>query len=308
MSHTPLLERNRPQADVERRFNAAVTQTSQKIADWAPDLCVLFFPDHFNGFFYDLMPSFCIGARGRSIGDYGTTPGTLRIPEDLALDCARACLADGVDVTISYRMTVDHGAAQPLELLSEVTEVASVVPIFINCAAAPRPTFARVQALGAAIGRWASARQERILIIGSGGLSHDPPIPDMATASPEVQAELIDGRNADHAARVARQNRVIGLGRAFVAGETPIRPIHPEWDNDFLQALLRGDTRICDQWTDDEITRQAGRGGHEVRTWIAGFSALQANGGYSAELAFYDPIKEWITGTAVATAKPLRAA
>ena len=308
MSHTPLLDRNRPDPQVEKRFNAAVTQSSQKIADWEPDLCVVFFPDHFNGFFYDLMPSFCVGVRANSVGDYGTTPGSLRIPEELALDCARACLADGVDVAISYRMIVDHGAAQPIELLSEVASITRIIPIFINCAAAPRPTFARVRELGAAVGRWAAAREERILIIGSGGLSHDPPIPSMATASPEVQAGLIDGRNPDHAARVLRQNRVLGLGRAFAAGETPVRPINPEWDAKFLEALQSGSTTFCDQWSEDELTEQAGRGGHEVRTWIAGFSALQAGGGYQADVAFYDPIREWITGTAVATATPLRAA
>ena len=28
---------------------------------FTPDLVVVFGPDHFNGFFYELMPAFCIG-------------------------------------------------------------------------------------------------------------------------------------------------------------------------------------------------------------------------------------------------------
>lgn len=306
MSHTPLLDRNRPEPEVERRFDAAVSRSAERIAAWEPDLAVLFFPDHFNGFFYDLMPSFCVGVRANSVGDYGTAPGSLRIPEDLALDLARAVIADGVDIAVSYRMTVDHGAAQPIELLSETAAITRVIPVFVNCAAAPRPTFARVRALGEAVGRWAAAREERVVVIGSGGLSHDPPIPSLAGASPEIQAGLIDGRASDHAARTARQNRVLGLGRAFARGETPVRPIHAQWDRDFLDALRDGDTAFCDQWSEDAFTEQAGRGGHEVRTWVAGFAALRAGGTGACEtdVAFYEPIKEWITGTAVATATP----
>ena len=75
-------------------------------------------------------------------------------------------------------------------------------------------------------------------------------------------------------------------------------------DRSFMDALCSGNTDFCDQWSEDEFTEQAGRGGHEVRTWVAGFSALRTCGGYAAEVAFYEPIKEWITGTAVVTATP----
>jgi 2,3-dihydroxyphenylpropionate 1,2-dioxygenase len=37
-----------------------------------------------SGFFYNVMPPFCIGAAGESLGDFGTTPGPIDIPEDSA--------------------------------------------------------------------------------------------------------------------------------------------------------------------------------------------------------------------------------
>lgn len=177
LSHNPLLEKKRANADVESRFRRAVHEASAFVAGLKPELVVIIFPDHLNGFFYDQLPSFCIGVRAESIGDYGTVPGALEIPESVAMNCAESCVASEIDVSISYRMKVDHGAAQPLELLSGVEQIRSVLPIFINCVAHPRPSFRRASRLGEALGNWAQKRPERILFVGSGGLSHDPPAP-----------------------------------------------------------------------------------------------------------------------------------
>lgn len=152
MSHSPLLDRNRTDAGCEARFNAAIRSAEEFTATGEPELTIVFFPDHLSGFFYNMMPSFCVGAAGSSIGDYGTAPGQLDIPEDIAMDCAAACIADGVDVAVSLKMSVDHGAVQPIEMLSTQHALTRIIPIFINCAAAPRPTFGRVRAWGMLLG------------------------------------------------------------------------------------------------------------------------------------------------------------
>jgi 2,3-dihydroxyphenylpropionate 1,2-dioxygenase len=294
------MDRTRASAGVEKRFNAAVQEAGVFAAEAEPDLTILFFPDHLNGFFYDLLPCFCIGIQGESIGDYGTVPGQLDIPESLAMDCATSCIKAGVDAGISYGMKVDHGAAQPIELLSGSYPLTRLLPIFVNCIAEPRPSFARVAALGCAVGDWAHARAERILIVGSGGLSHDPPLPSLSTATPEVKARLTNGSRLTHAERVSRQHHTFQAG--YNRPDTSLRPLNPEWDRKILDAFARGDLSIFDDIEDDDLTSTAGAGAHELRTWIAALSAAKMGGAQRANLLFYEPITEWITGMGVMSA------
>jgi 2,3-dihydroxyphenylpropionate 1,2-dioxygenase len=303
LSHSPLRDKARANPDVEARYDSALKNAAEIAQQLDPDLTVVFFPDHFNGFFYDLMPSFCIGAQATSIGDYGSVPGPLDVPEEFAVDLAQSVLRQGVDVGLSYRMQVDHGAVQPLELLSPTWTAGKIIPIFVNCAAPPRPSFSRTRALGAAVGHWALASDRRVLFLGSGGLSHDPPLPSIAKAAPEVRERMIDGRRPSFAARLARQSKIFGAGTTFVAGTSALRPLNREWDQEFVDRLTAGDLQMGDAWDDDNITAAAGSGGHEVRTWIAAMTALTVNGAYDARLHFYEEIPEWLTGMAVLTAE-----
>ncbi len=307
ITHTPLADRIHPPPATEREFRDAISCAARTVQEWAPDLTVVFFADHLNGFLYDLMPAFCIGIEGESIGDWGTIPGRLDIPEALATDCARTCLDAGMDVAFSYRMRADHGYAQVVEYLAEARPLSLVIPIFINCAAPPRPTFARCRALGAAIGRWAEGLDARVLFVASGGLSHDPPSPHLAEVSPEVRKRLVGGGPASHAERLARQQNVTRVGRAFFKGESDLRPLNPQWDQAFLESLCASTFDFPDRWTDDELTETAGRGSHEIRTWLAAWSAAAIAGTLRTEIGFSKPIPEWITACAVATATPSRA-
>lgn len=301
MSHSPLLDRNRAPAETEQRFNNALKQAADFVASLEPTLTVVFYPDHVNGFFYNLLPAFCIGIEGHSIGDYGTVAGKLNIPEPLATSCVSSVIRQGVDIALSYRMNVDHGAVQPIELLSNEKDISRLIPVFINCAAAPRPTFARVRALGAAVGAWAHSCHERVLIVASGGLSHDPPVPALATATPEIRTHLIEGGALGHAQRMARQNKAHQLGYQLGAGTSGLLPLNPEWDRKMLDAFTAGDLTQLDEIADDELTAIGGRGAHEIRSWFAALAALGPN--YQADVLFYEAINEWITGMGILTSR-----
>lgn len=54
---------------------------------------------------------------------------------------------------------------------------------------------------------------------------------------------------------------------------------------------------------DADITREAGAGGHEARTWLAAAAALAAAGPYHAQRRYYRPIAPWIAGFGVVTAQ-----
>lgn len=300
LSHSPLKQSVRPAVEIEARFDAAVERAAQFVAEQAPDLAIIFYPDHLNGFFYNLLPSFCIGLEGTSIGDYGTAAGPLDIPLELASELARHVLQSGVDVAISHDMQIDHGAVQPLEWLLRYHPLQRVIPIFVNCAASPLPRFDRVRALGRAVGEWARRANERVLIVGSGGLSHDPPMPALANASPEVRNRLVKGAPLAHAQRFTRQARASAEGLAMAAGTSSLLPANAAWDRVLLDAFLAGDLGVLDDTSDTAITEQGGRGGHEARAWIAALATLGP--GYHATEIFHEVINEWITGMGILVA------
>ena len=183
MSHSPLLNLPGPPQDLLDDIDGALAQAREFVEGFDPELVVIFAPDHYNGFFYKLMPPFCIGTEAQGVGDYGTHKGPLDVPEATAVACAKAVLSAGVDVAVSANMDVDHGTVQPLEKLFGRATAHSVIPIFINSVATPLGPLHRCRTLGTAVGSYLATLNKRVLVVGSGGLSHDPPVPTLATAT-----------------------------------------------------------------------------------------------------------------------------
>ncbi|WP_229053483.1 3-carboxyethylcatechol 2,3-dioxygenase [Aeromicrobium sp. Leaf350] len=301
-SHSPLLE----YADLDKEVADELEQNfdiaRKFVADYDPDVVINFGPDHYNGFFYNLMPAFCIGYAATSIGDYGSQAGPLNVPEDLARSLAEAVIADGIDLSVSLQMEVDHGAVQPMEIVYGDITAKPFVPIFINSVAPPFTPVQRVRQLGESVGRHLATLDQKVLLIASGGLSHDPPVPRIATATEQQRRMLMgEGGPLSPEARVVRQQRVIQAAKDFAAGTATIQELAPEWDREFLEIVASGDLTPLDAWSPDEMTRIAGNSSHEVRTWIAGYAAMSAAGSYTVTHSYYRPIKELIAGFALTT-------
>jgi 2,3-dihydroxyphenylpropionate 1,2-dioxygenase len=111
-SHTPLMQDGVVPLAVRTRAERSFKELAEFVTDFEPELVIQFSPDHFNGFFYDLMPAFCIGTGARSLGDWDTIETTLPVPEEEARALADHVLAAGIDAAVSYRMNVDHGFVQ----------------------------------------------------------------------------------------------------------------------------------------------------------------------------------------------------
>lgn len=281
-SHSPLLEYADLEDDVAEELEHNFDIAKRFVADYDPDLVVNFGPDHYNGFFYNLMPAFCIGYAATSIGDYGSQAGSLHVPEDEARALAEAVIGDGIDLAVSLQMEVDHGAVQPMEIVYGDITAKPFIPIFINSVAPPFTPVQRVRLLGEAVGRHLAGLDKKVLLISSGGLSHDPPVPRIATATPQKRAMLLgEGQPLSENARQARQERVIQAAKDFAAGTADIQELAPQWDREFLHITASGDLTPLDAWEPSEMTRIAGNSSHEVRTWIAGYAALSAAGPYT---------------------------
>ncbi|WP_280399739.1 3-carboxyethylcatechol 2,3-dioxygenase [Nocardia carnea] len=304
MSHSPLLEFVDPPADVKAQVETAFGAARKFAAEFDPDLVINFAPDHYNGFFYDVMPPFCLGHEATAIGDFGSQAGALDVDTQVARQLTEAILEADIDIAASMRMSIDHGAIQPLEILFGDITAKPVIPIFINAVAPPFAPMRRIRRLGTAVGRFVAEELagRRVLVLGSGGLSHEPPVPQLATADGQMLDNLLGaGRNLSPEGRQARQDRVITAAQEFAAGSPGTKPLAPEWDKRFMDLMARGDFDTVERWTAEEMTRVAGNSSHEVRTWVASYAAMAAAGDYLTEYTFYRPIPEYIAGFGVTT-------
>ncbi|MCZ8378827.1 3-carboxyethylcatechol 2,3-dioxygenase [Mycobacterium sp. CPCC 205372] len=303
MSHSPLLNLPGPSQELLDDIGTAIADARDFVTAFDPELVVIFSPDHYNGFFYRLMPPFCIGTSARGVGDFGTHAGPLDVPESTANHCASAVWEAGVDVAISASMDVDHGTVQPLEKLFGDPTSRPVLPIFINSVATPLGPLKRSRMLGAAVGGFLAGLGKRVLVIGSGGLSHDPPVPTLAAAPPAALERIVHGAPMSTEARMARQAAVIDAAQHFARGESRLQPLNPVWDQTLLEILDEGWLTDLDGWSNSFIAREGGNSGHEIRTWVAAFAALQAAaGGYRTEQRFYRAAPDLIAGFAIRTA------
>lgn len=312
MSHSPLYGLNCVDAAVQQRLDAAIAQARAAVRRFDPQLVVLVGPDHYNGFFNELMPPFCIGTEATSVGDYLTPAGRLNVDGALALALAQHLMDADFDIAVSRRMKVDHGFAQALQFLWGGLDTPPVLPIFMNAVA--QPGVARVRRcaqLGQAIGGFLDGLPQRTLLIGSGGLSHEPPVPTMDHPDPAVRERITLARTPTPQEVHAKTERVMAAGVALASGSPCIKPLNPQWDQQWMQASVRGDWSEFAAQGEAAIEQQAGLSAHESKTWIVARSALQpAAPGEALQCALqhYQAIPEYIAGYGILMLHNLRGA
>jgi gallate dioxygenase len=150
------------------------------LAERKPDVLVFFYNDHLTSFFFDLYPTFALGASPVfQIADEGM--GVRNLPPikghpKLAAHLADALVNDEFDIAVFQDRPLDHGVNSPLTLLwpHQPDWPAALVPIQVNVLQYPLPTAMRCYKLGQSIRRAIESFPEDIdvAIVGTGGLSH----------------------------------------------------------------------------------------------------------------------------------------
>ncbi|WP_174575588.1 3-carboxyethylcatechol 2,3-dioxygenase [Nocardia miyunensis] len=275
-SHSPGMMR-----DVEHafglEFRAGLAEVRALVGEFAPDIVVLFGGDHRRAF-RKVVPAFAVALSAGIMAEAGQPGGELRVPADVARGLADHLLEVGFDISVCREIELDHAFAQPLRDLSASLDAYPVIPVPINCATAPLPTPERVLEFGAAVAEFLDGIDQRVLVIGTGGLSHSPP---------SLEVDTHDMSDEERA-------RIIAAG--YAAAEKKIKPV---WDQAFLDALTSWDTsRLAELAT--VAHEQAGVGANEVRTWLA---AGAAGGGEPFERIAYEPVQKWITGMGLAISR-----
>jgi 2,3-dihydroxyphenylpropionate 1,2-dioxygenase len=203
------------------------------------------------------------------------------------------------DMTVSRRMTVDHGFAQPLELLWGGLNTPPVVPIFVNAVAPPSiPRLRRCRSLGIAIGKFLDRLPQRTLLIGSGGLSHEPPVPSLDNPDPAVRERITVPCKSTPTDYEAKKQRVMAAGRALAKGDSSIKPLNPEWDRRWMDAMAGSDAdldELCRQ-AEESIDSAAGHSAHESKSWLIARSALSPEAEHLCAFRHYQTIPEYIAG------------
>jgi 2,3-dihydroxyphenylpropionate 1,2-dioxygenase len=266
-----------------RRFRDGFAQVAKAVARYQPTLVVYFGPDHMRAL-AGIAPCFTVVESATGYGDWGTPQEDYRVPHERAVALGQYLAASGIDIALAPHLRLDHGFGQSTADLFGSLSAVPLIPIVINCVDRPLPTAARTAALGRAVGdflRHEPPDGERVLVIGSGGISHAPPslIPGARDLTEEQRQRLI----TDNIARAADA-------------------INPAWDEQFLATLASTSWARLAGLTAEDLA-PAGTGGAEVRTWIA----AAFTGGTPLSTVAYEPVTEWITGMGIATSDTLSA-
>lgn len=184
--------------DGQRRVRAAYDEIAQRIGALGATTVVVVGADHYVLFGPGCLPSYLIGI-GDVSGPYEKFPGMEQgaIPNNtaLALHIAQYGREHGFDWAVGKSLRVDHSIGVPARLCALPNPaVRGVVPVYLASGVEPLLPMRRAYALGgqlqAAIAAW--PQDERVAIIGSGGISHWVGLPEMGKVNTEFDRWVLD--------------------------------------------------------------------------------------------------------------------
>jgi protocatechuate 4,5-dioxygenase, beta chain len=201
-----------------------VRPVSEWLAEQAPDQLVIVYNDHLNHFHFDAYPTLAIGVaeefqqadEGFGLRPFPSLPGDVetgwRISESL--------VRGGFDMTICQELKLDHGVYSWLPYLAGPPWPWPVLPIAVNMIRHPIPTSERLYDLGKALRRAIEALpgDQRVLVIATGGMSHQISGARFGMANEALDQFFLDGLERDVDKLIAiPQEEYMRLGGAEAA-------------------------------------------------------------------------------------------
>ena len=264
-SHVPFMAMH-PQFEMadegqRNRVVAGLKRAKDIVARARPDAIVIFSTDHFDRCFYDNLPAFLVATGEQAEGPVNEWLGLPKVRVKLAGDLGRLIVGEGmehgVDFASSQELPLDHAEVVPLSFITPQWDV-PLVPIVVNAFAPPMPSLKRCFDVGAFV-RGVIER-----------------IPDN------------------------RRLAVIGTGGlSHWVGPPETGRVNDEFDRWFLDCLSRSRTAdVVEKYRrSEDLERDAGNGGQEIRDWLAVAGAMPPR--LKSQVLAYEPIPQWATGTGV---------
>lgn len=199
LSHAPgIVGRAHLVKNTQKRdeFYAALESQRLAIERSGAEVLVVVAAEHFANFFMNNMPAYCIGMAE-------SYEGPIEDPEWLGIDRHRipsapdlgrrmaAEIMQTVDVAYSEEWKFDHGIMIPLHFLTPRYDV-PVIPVNINCQGPPLTPLHRVWTFGEAIRRACDSVDDKVAVVGTGGISHWPATPDSGKINEEWDRRFLD--------------------------------------------------------------------------------------------------------------------
>jgi len=300
LTHAAVMVRTWERASQAQRdtVRAGYDELARRLRAARPDVVLMVASDHFQSFFLDNMPAFCLGVGARCVGqgDGGLPRYDLAVHAGLAHGLLDGLIGEGFDLAFAQELPLDHAFMTPVHMIFPQADL-PIVPLFQNCNAPPLPTVARCLALGGAIRRVLAGIEPdlRVALIGTGGLSHAVPLPDWRTlgddpAGRDWLAFMSAGRQGvDPAVQQRLADEVVRWGREGLGR------ISEEFDRELLAWMQAGDYARLAGLDAATIGRRGGNGAQEIRNWATVMGAVPGTRG---EVLFYEAVPQWLTGVA----------
>ena len=268
VSHAPLITGRPDVAKPEQRerLHAGFAELRRRIEAARPDVLVVFANDHIQNFPYSNMPAFCVGLASSYEAPSAGGARLMRIEPRRVPGAAAfglGLLEGGLAAGIDFAYSYE------LESWDELS-----VPLHFLTPRGDLPVAPVYTNCGA------------------------PPLPTLR------RCHRVGAFVGDFIRRQSGPGRVALVatgGLSHWVGTPETGRINPDWDHRVLDHITRGDIEPLTRLTRDEIERDGGNGGQEIRNWIGLLGAVP---GWKGELLAYEPVAEWITGCATVWVHP----
>lgn len=200
------LENDETNAAAKARIDSSLTRLRQVIKEAGPDVVIIVGDDQrevFGAAFNPTLAVYCgTEVSGRTMPGFPEGGSDHRIELKCAAEFATALAAglidSGFDPAVMTELRplsqpdgIGHAFTRPGEFLGIADLGIPVVPIFLNAYHPPLPSGQRCYDLGVAIRKIADARPEKVVVVGSGGLSHDPSGPRAGWIDRELDSWIL---------------------------------------------------------------------------------------------------------------------
>lgn len=197
--HDPLIVASPDAAPQESKdaVAKAFAQIRQRVQELRADTVIVIGDDHYTMFGPDCIPQALIvigDAEGPCEPWLGYPKVPFRINQGLAQHIMNYGMDNGVDWAIAKSIDLDHSTSMPIHMCIQDQKQISVIPVIVNSGVAPLIRSKRCYEIGKsmreAVKSWKGS--ERVVIFGTGGMSHWPGMAQLGRVNEEWDRMIIE--------------------------------------------------------------------------------------------------------------------